>query len=307
MTEKISAPNKNGFHAENLHREPYAFEALVASNPPLRKHLRQKENNRGVLVDFSDPEAVLCLNQSLLKHYYGIEGWTLPPNYLCPGVPGRVDYLHHLNDLIKLPRTNSGVPKMLDIGTGANGIYALLAAAHFKWKVIATDCNASSLENLNHILEQNLELRNQIELRHQEDPQQILHGVLNKQDKITVTACNPPFYPSTEVANQAHLEKHHTHLKRKIGSHEHQRTMSGIDQELVYPGGEVAFVTKLIRESVDFKSNIHWFTSLLSKETSLGQLQPELDMAKPQQQRVIPMQHGNKVTRILCWSFEPTI
>lgn len=76
-------------------------------------------------VNFADPLAVKTLNKALLAHFYGVTHWDIPDGFLCPPVPGRADYVHHLADL--LADDNGGVvPKqatVLDIGTGANLIY----------------------------------------------------------------------------------------------------------------------------------------------------------------------------------------
>ena len=46
------------------------------------------------------------LNRALLKADYGIDFWDIPPNYLCPPIPGRVDYIHHLADLLARSNNN---------------------------------------------------------------------------------------------------------------------------------------------------------------------------------------------------------
>lgn len=70
-------------------------------------------------VNFADPLAVKTLNKALLAHFYGVTHWDIPDGFLCPPVPGRADYVHHLADL--LADDNGGVvPKqatVLDIGT----------------------------------------------------------------------------------------------------------------------------------------------------------------------------------------------
>ena len=302
MPDPNQRRHNKGFHPDNIHQGAYDFEALVGVNSALRELLFAKPDGTGLMLDFADPEAVQLLNQSLLRRYYGIHRWTLPSEQLCPGVPGRVDYLHYLSDL--MTASNMEHVKLLDIGTGANGIYALLAAAHFKWKVIACDTNATSLGHLSNILQQNPQLENWIELRLQQDPGRILNGILAKGEHVTATVCNPPFYDSTEQAQLAHFKKHDTHVKRGLASHPENRAMSGISEELTYPGGEVAFVSKLIGESLGFADQVDWFTSLVSKSSSLDPLLRKLSETGVAQQRILSMRHGNKISRIFCWSFK---
>ncbi len=76
------------FHARNRHQGEYDFAALTAAHPPLAAKVRP--NGYGVQsVDFADPEAVMLLNQALIKLFYGLD-WQLAPGSLCPrcrGVP----------------------------------------------------------------------------------------------------------------------------------------------------------------------------------------------------------------------------
>ncbi len=96
-----------GLHPRNLHRQGYDFTALVASFPALAPHLITTDYGQ-VSIPFAEPQAVLALNAALLQHHYHIQGWQLPEGYLCPPIPGRVDYLHHIADLLaeggKIPK-----------------------------------------------------------------------------------------------------------------------------------------------------------------------------------------------------------
>jgi 23S rRNA (adenine1618-N6)-methyltransferase len=40
------------------------------------------------------------LNAALLKRDYGLKHWDIPKDNLCPGIPGRLDYIHLLKDLL---------------------------------------------------------------------------------------------------------------------------------------------------------------------------------------------------------------
>jgi len=117
---------KTGLHPRNKHRERYNFDELTVSCPELAPFVRVNDFN-DESVDFSNPEAVMMLNKALLKHFYGIAHWNIPPGYLCPPVPGRADYIHHIAGLLgscnrgKIPTGNQ--VKCLDIGVGANCIY----------------------------------------------------------------------------------------------------------------------------------------------------------------------------------------
>ena len=118
-----SKPVRKGLHPRNLHNQGYDFPALVTSYPALASHV--KPNPYGNLsIDFSNPLAVKTLNAALLNRHYNIADWDIPDGALCPPIPGRADYIHYIADLVGPENPDI---KLLDIGTGANGIYPLLA------------------------------------------------------------------------------------------------------------------------------------------------------------------------------------
>src|SRR5690606_26698540 len=128
-----------GLHPSNPHQGRYDMDALVAALPALDKYLAP--NPRGEqTIDFGHPKAVLCLNQAILAHHYGITHWQIPAGYLCPPIPGRADYLQYLNDLLangERPVKNS-TPRVLDIATGANLNFLMLGTCTFGWHFTAT-------------------------------------------------------------------------------------------------------------------------------------------------------------------------
>src|SRR5688572_4178139 len=86
-------------HPRNRHGERYDFVRLVRSCPGLESFV-VKHPCGGDTIDFSDPIAVKILNRALLKTQYGVEHWDIPPGYLCPPIPSRADYVHHVADLL---------------------------------------------------------------------------------------------------------------------------------------------------------------------------------------------------------------
>lgn len=110
-------PDKNKFHPRNRHQGHYDFPALIDSYPRLSEFVITKVDGKPS-VDFSDPAAVIALNRALLQHYYQVKDWQFPAGFLCPPIPGRANYIHHLADLLAeghlsvLPRSMS----VLDIG-----------------------------------------------------------------------------------------------------------------------------------------------------------------------------------------------
>ncbi|MEE6801750.1 RlmF-related methyltransferase, partial [Escherichia coli O8:H10] len=116
---------KPGLHPRNRHRSRYDLDALCIDEPNLRGFIIATPAGEPT-VNFADPEAVKALNKALLAHFYGVKHWDIPDGFLCPPVPGRADYIHHLADLLAETSVDGAIPRqtsVLDIGTGANCIY----------------------------------------------------------------------------------------------------------------------------------------------------------------------------------------
>lgn len=111
---------KPGLHPRNRHHQRYDLPALCQAHPDLQGYITLNPLGEQT-IDFANPQAVKALNKALLAHFYAVKHWDIPDGFLCPPVPGRADYIHHLADL--LAGDSGEVPKdatILDIGTGAN-------------------------------------------------------------------------------------------------------------------------------------------------------------------------------------------
>ena len=285
---------KKNFHKNNIHQSGYNFDELIKANIELKEFVF--ENDYGnFTVDFSDPKAVKEINRSLLKAYYKVKLWEFPDTNLCPPIPGRVDYIHHLNDLIKESNIEGEV-SVLDIGTGATCIYPLLGNAVYGWSFVGTDIDLDSLDAAQDIIDDN-DLDPQILLRQQFDENNILTGIVEKEDAFTIAMCNPPFYKSAEEARGANRRK-----TRNLGTNA-VRNFAGNNNELWYVGGEKAFLHNYLYQSSLFKKQCTWFTSLVSKKENIESLQKSATKLGVQEFKIIPMHQGNKVTRIVAWKY----
>ena len=194
---------KPGLHPRNRHRERYDFGALVQSCPDLA-HFVKLNAYQDESIDFFNPEAVKMLNKALLKHFYGIDHWDIPPGYLCPPIPGRADYLHHMADL--LASENHGtIPvgnqiRCLDIGVGANCIYPIIGNRSYGWSFLGTDIDPFAVDNAARIISKNASLQGAIEIRLQKNSRDIFSEVLQPNDHFEMTICNPPFHRSPAEA-----------------------------------------------------------------------------------------------------------
>ena len=304
MSSKKGKQEKIRLHPRNKNRERYDLNALKKVEPKLSEHIVM--NRYGAeTVDFADPIAVKLLNKALLRHYYGIENWEFPDENLCPPIPGRADYVHYIANL--LSENNSGTIPIgdkitcLDIGVGASCIYPIIGVAEYGWKFIGTDIDSKSIASAQQIVGANASLSDKIICKLQTHSKHIFQNILGKEDKIDVTLCNPPFHASKEDAQKG------TRRKIKNLSGKKAKTpklnFAGIDHELIYEGGEYAFIRTMIAESENFSKNCCWFSTLVSKQSNLERVFALLDKTDATQIKKIPMGTANKSSRIIAWTF----
>lgn len=300
----VPAP-KPGLHPRNRHRERYDFAALVVACPELDRFLQISPRGDRT-IDFADPAAVKALNRALLMQVYGVEGWDVPAGYLCPPIPGRADYVHHLADLLASDRAGKlkKGPKVrvLDIGTGANLVYPLIGHREYGWSFVATDIDGRALAAARRILASNADLPPVIELRRQMDSTRIFEGVVKPGERFHLCMCNPPFHASAAEAREGSERKW-----RNLGRDEEDRApvlnFGGQGSELWCPGGEAAFVRRMVEESARMPETCRWFTALLSKSSNLRVVTKALHLAKARETRIIDMAQGQKKSRIVAWTF----
>ena len=303
--EKGTAAEKTFFHHRSKHRGQYDFPELIKVHADLNQHVRP--NKYGTeSVDFADPKAVKELNTAILKFHYGVEFWSIPEGYLCPPIPSRADYIHHVADLFADFKPADKLKlKCLDIGAGANCIYPIIGAKEYGWSFIASDIDKDALQNIDLILEKNKGLDKKITSRLQETPSQIFKGVLKKTEKIDAVICNPPFHESALAASKATSRKFKNLGLGKDGK-KAVLNFGGKPTELWTFGGEKKFIHTMITESVEYSKNVMWFSTLVSKKESLNPIKKALEKVNPVQVKTIKMNQGNKSGRVLAWTFMDT-
>jgi len=126
-----------------------------------------------------------------------------------------------------------------------------------------------------------------------------LEGIIRLDDDFDVLVCNPPFFKSRADAEQKNKRKaNNLKLKENVSLN-----FGGRSNELWYKGGEAAFVKKMAEESVQFKDQIHWFTSLVSKKENLGKIKHAIEHINPKELNVVDMAQGHKKSRFVAWRF----
>jgi 23S rRNA (adenine1618-N6)-methyltransferase len=290
-------------HQQNPHSKGYNFDKLITSSPTLEPFvIITAHGNKS--IDFSKAPAVFELNKALLVEHYGLTDYQLPRNYLIPPVPGRADYLWHINDLlIKLKILNNETQiQGLDIGTGANGIYPILGSQQFGWNMVGSDIDITAVA----IAENNRKinsLEKQIEIRHQPDPSNLFKEIIRPEEKFHFTMCNPPFHASAKDAEKEALRKiNNLKLPKTDLTNELALNFQGQANELWCNGGEALFIKRLIKDSTFFKEQVGVFTSLVAKEVHLPKIRKQLDKLNAKH-TTVEMGQGNKKSRIIAWWF----
>jgi len=291
---------KPGLHPRNRHRSRYDMNALCQSAPALRDFIVTSPAGEPT-INFADPQAVKTLNKALLAHFYGVTHWDIPDGYLCPPVPGRADYIHHLADLLADDR-GGVVPAqatVLDIGTGANLIYPLIGAHEYGWRFTGSEIDPEAFASATAIVNANAGLSRAIRLRRQKDPAAIFAGIIHKNEQYDATLCNPPFHDSAESARAGSERK-----RRNLGqAADAALNFGGQQQELWCEGGEVAFITKMIAESAQYARQVKWFTTLVSRGENLPPLYRALTQVGAVKVVKKEMAQGQKQSRFIGWTF----
>jgi len=290
-------------HPQNPYRNRYDLKRLTKHNPLLNNHITVNPSGEET-IDFSSSDAVYQLNKAILLADFKLVDYNLPKGYLIPPIPGRLDYLLFVRDFLSEQFNMVADSKLrgLDIGTGANGIYAILGAQHFNWTMVGTECDAKAVNIATINKQLTKALNDKVEIRHQENKGFLFKNVIKPEDSFDFTICNPPFHSSKDEAIKGSLRKLNS-LGRKIINKELTLNFNGQANELWCNGGEALFIKRLIKESVLFKEQIKLFSSLVSKEGNLPKIEKQLKKANANY-HIIPMAQGQKKSRCVLWWFD---
>jgi len=306
MSSEIKQPpvEKTNLHPRNLHRQGYDLDLLMKITPELTKFVKPNKYETKS-INFSDPEAVKTLNRALLKQYYRIKHWDIPEGYLCPPIPGRADYIHYMADL--LAETNGGtIPKgeqvkVLDVGTGANCVYPIIGNSVYGWEFVGTDIDPVAITSANGIITKNNKIKDSIICRLQTNAADIFKRVIKQDEVFDLTICNPPFHASWQEA-QAGTNRKWDNLNN-AKSQAPVLNFGGKNNELWCKGGEATFIRKMTDQSALFAKQVLWFTTLVSKKETLAGVYKGLRTVAAKDVRTISMSQGQKVSRIVAWTF----
>jgi len=300
---KQEPTEKENLHPRNSHRAGYDFKQLCKGSPGLKAFV--SPNPYGdESIDFSNPNAVKALNKALLKQYYGADNWDIPEGYLCPPIPGRADYIHYAADLLSeindgiIPRGNK--INILDIGTGANCVYPLIGNSVYGWQFVGTDIDPVAIRSAKAIVSANPNFEGKIMLRLQTNKANIFKGIIKQGEGFDITICNPPFHSSLQDAQASAAAKW-----KKLGISKPSAALNfgGQKTELWCYGGEAGFIRRMVEQSAVVAQQCLWFSTLVSKKDTLPVIYKALKAVNALDVKTISMTHGQKVSRIVAWTF----
>ncbi|KAK9835677.1 hypothetical protein WJX74_005744 [Apatococcus lobatus] len=290
-------PTQPGMHPSNQYAtEEPDFAALAREYPELQHFLRAERAGRASLA-FDNPDANRMLSKVLLHHDYGIT-WSLPPGHLIPPVPNRANYIHWIEDLLRLSHpAEMQVTQGLDVGCGANLIYPLLGAAINGWRFVGVDVMPVALEWAEKNRVANPHLADLITVRPvkipNDDPahpcslhQGVLKPAIRSGETFAFSMSNPPFFEAIEEAGR-----------------NPKTAFSGTPAEMVCPGGEYAFVECMVQDSLRLQGRIHWYTTMLGRKASLKRLRTRLHACGVSALRTTEFIQGRTTRWGLAWSF----
>lgn len=309
--------------------------ALCQAHPALSGYVINAKSGKKS-IDFANQDAVKTLNAALLIHYYGLKTWDIPNGYLYPPVPGRADYIHGIADILAssnkgvIPQGNS--VRGLDVGIGANAIYPIIGSQSYGWQFVGSDIDAVSVKSAKSIANKNPKLTPLLSVRKQSNKAKIFEGIIQPNEHFTFTMCNPPFHKSAEAAAlgserkaiglkgnkhkrsgkkpRADINAHanastyaKTFAKAKPDTSNIKLNFAGTGNELWCEGGELAFIQRMIIESVAYKNQVDWFTCLVSKSEHLKPIETSINYYGAKKFLKVDMGQGHKQSRFVAWRF----
>jgi len=115
----------------------------------------------------------------------------------------------------------------------------------------------------------------------------ILAGAVRKGETFAFCMSNPPFFESIEEAGANPAT-----------------SFGGSAEEMVYPGGELAFVRGMIEDSVELQGQIHWYTTMVGKKGTLKAVRSVLGRTRGVQAiRTTEFSQGKTSRWGIAWSF----
>jgi 23S rRNA (adenine1618-N6)-methyltransferase len=131
----------------------------------------------------------------------------------------------------------------------------------------------------------------------------IFDGVWEEKDRFDLTLCNPPFHTSESAMIDESQRKWRGVKGKRASTEKPVLNFGGTAPELWCDGGEAGFVSRMVKESVQYADRCFWFTSLVARQGNLDTIYRTLKDVGARQVKTIDMAQGQKISRFVAWSF----
>ncbi|CAL8133837.1 unnamed protein product [Orchesella dallaii] len=183
-------------------------------------------------------------------------------------------------------------------GTGATAIYALLAAKKNQWRMVGTEIEPESVMLARSNVKQN-NLEQLIQIIHVKDSvlDQVLENSVSNQYDFTM--CNPPFFGNEDETDSGAKSR----KDRPLPS----GAKTGTSNELIYDGGELEFICKMIEDSQKRKCSVRIFTTMVGIKRDFKELLLKLKSVGVKNFTTTEFTQGKTMRWGLAWSFDDKI
>ncbi|OQR69152.1 putative methyltransferase 10 domain containing-like [Tropilaelaps mercedesae] len=276
MTSKRNSPRKNVvkqnlnefMHHRNIYlNNPPDFSRLAIEFEDFRKISTVGLNGK-VSVDFTQQNAMRTLSRCLLKSDFDLDVY-IPPGFLAPAVPQRLNYLLWCEDIVNLALSKRNSVRAVDFGTGCSCILAMLGVRQCAWRFTAVEANSDAFDFAKENVQRN-GLEDFISVVKTSEGDIHFEEFLKGDNTFDILLCNPPFYKDSWESN-ALLKAYHQ------GRPLPKSDCDGTEDEKVTIGGEFEFVRRIFEQSVLYKQRIRVMTAMLGKKKDLKEITKYLE------------------------------
>ncbi|CAK9175180.1 unnamed protein product [Ilex paraguariensis] len=181
----------------------------------------------------------------------------------------------HISELIEIRKVDTEERSSFKLESHSSQSVDRESSIHLsETKAEDTECSNSTLP----------ELRSGVNKSYYGPP--MLVGVVKEGERFDFCMCNPPFFETMEKAG----------LNPKT-------SCGGTPQEMVCPGGELAFISCIIEDSVELKQSFRWYTSMVGRKSNLKILMSKLREVGVTIIKTTEFVQGQTCRWGLAWSF----
>lgn len=169
------------------------LEEALKKDRSLRKYVINGKNR----IDLGNDKALLLYNRLVIQDFLSLD-FTVPPGFLIPTVCSRWAFLSWI--------LQDQPSKVLEVGTGASAILALMLAKVGCEYVEATEINEIAYQSAKSNISLN-KLDSKIILKKVQDNVHIISSYYDSLTKFDAVICNPPQYDYDYFKQRQHLKK----------------------------------------------------------------------------------------------------